>query len=157
MQRSKISTSGRIPFGRFDIDTIDLAKHIPEGARRPAVQWGNFISDVDMFDNDFFGISTAEAQCMDPNQKLVLETIASACYDAGMDLDGCSDSAQDGRLTGVFIGMSNVDFVNVDVLKYVTPYYDDVNERILYQEVEIFTKPKQLVWTARRELTVTCF
>ena len=67
-----------------------------------------------MFDNEYFGISTSEAQSMDPNQKIILETIVSACYDSGMNLDRGGDRIGNDNVTGVFIGMSNSDFENVD-------------------------------------------
>lgn len=44
---------------------------------------GGFLDDVDRFDPLFFGISPAEAERMDPEERLVLETVWHAVEDAG--------------------------------------------------------------------------
>ena len=60
---------------------------------------------IDRFDAAFFRISPVEAQLLDPQQRLVLETSWRAFEDAGIDPDMLKDSP-----TGVYAGISNNDY-----------------------------------------------
>ena len=60
---------------------------------------------LDRFDAAFFRISPVEAQLLDPQQRLILETSWRALEDAGIDPEGLKDS-----LTGVYAGISNNDY-----------------------------------------------
>ncbi|MTJ83778.1 MAG: KR domain-containing protein, partial [Telmatospirillum sp.] len=51
--------------------------------RRPMSRWGGFIDGVDRFDCDFFHVSRPEADIMDPQERLFLETCWQAIEDAG--------------------------------------------------------------------------
>lgn len=53
------------------------------------------------FDHKFFGITEAEADVMDPQQKLLLQCTYRALEDAGMAMESIS-----GSRTGVYIGGS---------------------------------------------------
>ena len=68
-------------------------------------RFAGFIEDVDQFDAAFFRISPLEAQLLDPQQRLMLETSWHALEDAGID----PDSLQGSR-TGVYGGISNNDY-----------------------------------------------
>lgn len=63
---------------------------------------GAFIADVDAFDNTFFGITPLEAERMDPQERLFLQTAYHALEDAGRPR-----SAMRGSETGVFVGVMN--------------------------------------------------
>ena len=64
-----------------------------------------FIDEVDMFDAPFFRISPVEAQHLDPQQRLMLETSWHALEDAGIDPDTLK-----GSRAGVYAGISNMDY-----------------------------------------------
>ncbi|XP_071342017.1 phthioceranic/hydroxyphthioceranic acid synthase-like [Trachinotus anak] len=57
------------------------------------------------FDHKFFGITEAEADFMDPQQKLLLQCTYRALEDAGMAMENIS-----GSRTGVYIGLMNRDY-----------------------------------------------
>ena len=42
--------------------------------RRPACRFGAYLEDLELFDAPFFRISPVEAQMLDPQQRLMLET-----------------------------------------------------------------------------------
>ncbi len=69
------------------------------------------------FDHEFFGLSPAEAEMMDPQQRALLTQSHHALEDAGI-----SPSSIRGTDTGVFLGISSYDYL----MSYATP---DINER----------------------------
>ena len=71
----------------------------------PACRFGAFLNGIDQFDAPFFRISPIEAQLLDPQQRLMLETSWSALEDAGIDPDGLK-----GSRTGVYAGISNNEY-----------------------------------------------
>lgn len=54
------------------------------------------MSDVELFDSDYFNISTLDASLMDPQYRLVLELAVDAIRDSAISLDR--------ETVGVFIG-----------------------------------------------------
>ena len=71
----------------------------------PACRYGAFVDDIDQFDAEFFRISPLEAQLLDPQQRMMLETCWRALEDAGIDPESLR-----GSRTGVYAGMSNKDY-----------------------------------------------
>nr|XP_020459534.1 uncharacterized protein LOC109962294 [Monopterus albus] len=63
------------------------------------------IEGFNEFDHKFFGITEAEANFMDPQQKLLLQCTYRALEDAGMSIESIS-----GSRTGVYIGLMNRDY-----------------------------------------------
>lgn len=63
---------------------------------------GAYLKDVDLFDNEFFHISPAEAMHIDPNQRLFLETAWHALEDAGYANEDISNSN-----IGIYVGYSD--------------------------------------------------
>ena len=76
-----------------------------EESNKTNSKWGGFISDADKFDARFFGISRREAEFMDPQQRVFLETVWKAIEDAGYK---ASELA--GRKIGVFAGVGGLDY-----------------------------------------------
>ena len=70
--------------------------------------WGGFIKDLDRFDSQFFGITPREAQSIDPQHRLLLEVSWLALENAAI-----ADSTLAGSNTGVFIGISSSDYVQL--------------------------------------------
>ncbi|WNG56867.1 amino acid adenylation domain-containing protein [Archangium gephyra] len=74
---------------RFSPEELEPISDLPEGI----FQWqhpqfvpaGGVLADADKFDPGFFDISLREAQWMDPQQRLFLQTAWSALEDAGVD------------------------------------------------------------------------
>lgn len=81
---------------------------------------GGFIDDWDMFDNAAFGISMRESEVMDPQQRILLETVFESIVDAGLTLNYLQD-----RSTGVATGYItrdnwlNARYLDVDALSNV--------------------------------------
>jgi 3-oxoacyl-(acyl-carrier-protein) synthase/aryl carrier-like protein len=72
--------------------------------RREEIRYyrGGFLGEIDQFDHRFFGFSPKEAELMDPNQRLFLETAWEALEDAGYGGEKLS-----GSRTGVYLGHSS--------------------------------------------------
>ncbi|KAF8817832.1 putative type I fatty acid synthase, partial [Cardiosporidium cionae] len=96
-----------IPLSRFDIEKYydsDIDAKGKMYARKAA-----FIQGVEMFDNSFFGLSTAEVMAMDPQQRHMLEVSYEAFNDAGYSRESLL-----GQSIGVWIGCCNFDWLFLD-------------------------------------------
>ncbi|CAM2067526.1 SDR family NAD(P)-dependent oxidoreductase [Sulfidibacter corallicola] len=87
-----------IPRSRFDYSAF----YDPDRKNgRLYAKWGGFIEDVDKFDPLFFNISPREAEQMDPQERLLLQTAWETLEDAGYSR---KELARTAPKTGVFIG-----------------------------------------------------
>ncbi|MBL9132900.1 MAG: polyketide synthase, partial [Verrucomicrobiaceae bacterium] len=93
-----------IPSDRWNIKTFYDPK--PGTPGKSSTKWGAFVEGIDKFDAEFFNISPREADWMDPQQRLLLEVCARALEDGGQDLN-----ALRGSPTGVFVGISTIDYM----------------------------------------------
>ncbi|GAM17140.1 hypothetical protein SAMD00019534_003150 [Acytostelium subglobosum LB1] len=89
----------RIPADRWDADAI-AQKEFKLNNRQ-----GGFISDLDKFDPQFFGMSPKEAAQIDPQQRLILQVAMEALEDAKLSFKQVK-----GTSAGVFIGSSSSDY-----------------------------------------------
>lgn len=97
--------SGRCspPLSRYDIKGFGYDKLVP-GKIKP--KGGYFINDdVWSFDPGFFGIVTAEASAMDPQQRKLLECVYEAFESGGITL-----AAVSGSNTGCYVGNFTYDY-----------------------------------------------
>ncbi len=97
-----------VPVDRWDINKFYDPQPATQGKMN--TRWGGFLSQVDGFDPLFFNISPREAERMDPQQRLFLETAWEALENAGLATDKLA-----GTQTGVFTAMA---VVNYDQLLY---------------------------------------
>lgn len=91
-------TSGRDSISSVPVDRWDVSSC-------KAPPWGGFLAKVDQFDAEFFGISAREADLIDPQHRLLLETSWEALEQAGINPTSLA-----GTSTGVFIGISTHDY-----------------------------------------------
>ena len=104
---SGASKAEEVPTARMDILGSFRASQDVKWASKQKF-YGNFISDIDAFDNAFFRTSPREALAMDPQQRLLLETAYQAMESSGYLR---SHRREDGNRVGVYIGASFVDYL----------------------------------------------
>jgi polyketide synthase PksN len=78
----------------------------PETADKTYCKWGSFIDDVAGFDAAFFNISPREAEWMDPQLRLLLQSVYSAAEDAGYI------NEVRGSNTGLYVGVCFHDYMD---------------------------------------------
>ncbi|MFD8687715.1 SDR family NAD(P)-dependent oxidoreductase [Streptomyces sp. NPDC059651] len=101
-----------IPEDRWDVEGFSSGGQDAKGRIRTFA--GGFLDQVDQFDPQFFNISPKEAQYVDPQQRLALETAWEALEEAGID----PNSLRNGN-GGVYVGVSTVDYtIEADALAY---------------------------------------
>ena len=92
-----------VPADRWDID--EFYDPDPETPGKIYTRYGGFLSRIDEFDPQFFGITPREAESIDPQQRLILEVGWQALENAGQSPDKLRKSQ-----TGVFIGIGSSDY-----------------------------------------------
>ncbi len=114
--RNGIDAITEVPPDRWDVNAV----YDPEGGPGKIVtRWGGFLANIADFDPVFFGISAREAEHMDPQQRLLLEVSWEAMEHAGIPPEKLK-----GTNTGVFVGVSNHDYLLLHRgdLKELSPY-----------------------------------
>ncbi|KAI0161034.1 putative polyketide synthase [Hypoxylon sp. FL1284] len=81
--------------------------------------YGNFIDDVDAFDNTLFGISPREALYMDPQQRLLLETAYEALDSSGYLRHHHRENFDN---VGCFIGTTYIEYLENTTAYGATAY-----------------------------------
>jgi polyketide synthase PksN len=85
-------------------------------------KWGSFIDDVDKFDASFFNLSRREAEWIDPQVRLLLESVYATAENAG-----CAATLR-GTRAGVFVGACFHDYQNkIDELRMPVSPHAGVN------------------------------
>jgi acyl transferase domain-containing protein/acyl-CoA synthetase (AMP-forming)/AMP-acid ligase II len=123
-----IGMSGTFPKAA-DVDALwdnlsqakDCISEVPASRwdwRNLTVQWGGFMERVDQFDASFFNISPREAELIDPQQRLFLQTVWKTIEDAGY-----TSSAIAAIKTGLFVGVFNHDYAELLQQNEVTDAY----------------------------------
>ncbi|MCR4441101.1 MAG: beta-ketoacyl synthase N-terminal-like domain-containing protein [Peptococcaceae bacterium] len=101
-----------VPKDRWDWKRLE-GINSPSGKGIP--RWGGFIDDPACFDHEFFHLSPRQAEELDPQERLILETCWEAIEDAGYTpgtLTPVGERKQK-RPVGVFIGVMHNDYLLV--------------------------------------------
>ncbi|KAL9639081.1 MAG: hypothetical protein Q9204_001255 [Flavoplaca sp. TL-2023a] len=102
------SAMSEVPKDRFNIDAF----YNHSGNYEPGTmnaRGGHFImEDLQVFDAPFFSISPAEAECLDPQQRWLLETTYHALENAGLSLEDVASSS-----TAVHVGSFIRDYASM--------------------------------------------
>lgn len=92
-----------IPSERWDWRDYYSSNRAESGVHNS--KWGGFIAGVDQFDPLFFNISPLEAELIDPQERLFLQTAWSAMEDAGYSRQVGGEQGGDGQQVGVYAGV----------------------------------------------------
>ncbi|AZS14154.1 SDR family NAD(P)-dependent oxidoreductase [Paenibacillus lutimineralis] len=84
-------------------------------------KWGAFMNDVDKFDAGFFHISPREAELMDPQERLMLQSTYHTLEDAGY-----AGGKVSGKKVGVFVGVMNSHYQMLGAEQYANGQLLDV-------------------------------
>jgi len=105
-----------LPEDRFDLATFgrrDAGRPEQEPGRIRAAA-GGFLDAIDRFDPQFFNISPKEADYIDPQQRLLMQTAWEALENANID----PTPLRHGN-GGVYVGASSIDYaLELDALRY---------------------------------------
>jgi acyl transferase domain-containing protein/D-arabinose 1-dehydrogenase-like Zn-dependent alcohol dehydrogenase/acyl carrier protein len=102
-----------VPPDRWDADVFYDPD--PAAPGKIVTRRAGFVDDATGFDAPFFGVSAREANMMDPQHRLLLETAWQAVEHAGI-----APTSLAGTRTGVFVGLSTHDYLGMasDELDY---------------------------------------
>ncbi|WP_437595490.1 SDR family NAD(P)-dependent oxidoreductase [Sorangium sp. So ce590] len=100
--------AGRCLVSELPGDRWDWRAHDNGEPNRKGLRWGSFYEDMDKFDPMFFGLSPREAELMDPQHRVFLQTVWKAIEDAGYSPSALSQSN-----TGVFVGAAAADYLDL--------------------------------------------
>ncbi|MBC7910628.1 MAG: SDR family NAD(P)-dependent oxidoreductase [Pyrinomonadaceae bacterium] len=103
-----VDAIGEVPRERWDVDLFYDPRPAVPGKMN--TRWGGFLTRIESFDAEFFGIAPHEAAEMDPQQRLLLEVAWRALEHAGLPTARLSESD-----TGVFIGTSTNDYMQLQI------------------------------------------
>ena len=95
-------TTTETPADRYDLDALysSVSKPGKVLSRR-----AGYLSDIDQFDADFFGMATEDADHLDPQQRLLMMTAWEAFEDAGLPPERIA-----GSRAGVYVGAGYCDY-----------------------------------------------
>jgi acyl transferase domain-containing protein/thioesterase domain-containing protein/acyl carrier protein len=98
-----VDAISEVPADRWNADTFYDPR--PGQKSKSISRWLGVVDSIDRFDAGFFGVSPREAECMDPQQRMLLQAAWEAVDDGGEVLDPLRGSP-----AGVFVGISTYDY-----------------------------------------------
>lgn len=116
----------RVPKNRFDIDAFYHPDATHHGTTD--VQHSYFLDeDPAKFDAQFFGIQPMESDSIDPQQRMLLETVYDSLNVAGLPMESLKGSS-----TAVYVGLMCDDwYVNQDCLDLPPRLLQESSEQLL--------------------------
>ncbi|WP_045506063.1 SDR family NAD(P)-dependent oxidoreductase [Bacillus amyloliquefaciens] len=125
-----------VPKSRWDWKTY---KNVTSPSGKTVSKWGGFIDDADCFDPQFFRISPREAEMMDPQERLFLQTCWETIEDAGYTPETLGNKENKQRPVGVFAGGMHKDYslIGAEQLSETDPFpvslnYAQIANRVSY-------------------------
>ncbi len=98
-----VDAVSEVPADRWNADTFYDSRPGQKG--KSISRWAGTLESIDRFDAGFFGVSPREAECMDPQQRMLLQATWEAIDDGGELLDPSRGSP-----AGVFVGISTYEY-----------------------------------------------
>ncbi len=125
-----------VPKSRWDWKTY---QNVTSPSGKTVSKWGGFIDDADCFDPQFFRISPREAETMDPQERLFLETCWETIEDAGYTPETLGNKGEKQHPIGVFAGVMHKDYslIGAEQLSETDPFpvslnYAQIANRVSY-------------------------
>ncbi|MEJ2416098.1 MAG: SDR family NAD(P)-dependent oxidoreductase [Exilibacterium sp.] len=121
-----------------------------QNKNKTKVKWGGFIEGIKYFDAEFFGISRREAEVMDPQHRLFLQTVWRSIENAGYRVSSLTDKEK----IGIFCGSASIDYhdlianreIDIDVFAITGGMFSVLVNRISY--LLNFRGPSEAIETA---------
>ncbi|WP_169332695.1 type I polyketide synthase [Nocardia araoensis] len=104
----RVLVEGRDCVTEIPSDRWDHARYFVPDRHNPFTaytKWGGFLDDVDCFDPLFFAISPREAEILDPQERLFLQTAWAALEDSGHSRADLARGGLRPEQAGVFVGV----------------------------------------------------
>lgn len=95
------------PLPATRVDAVRVPRNA-QSLKEGRTWYGNFLDDVESFDNTFFGVSPREALNMDPQHRLLLETAYEALDDSGYLRH---HRREDFDRVGCFVGSTYIEYL----------------------------------------------
>jgi acyl transferase domain-containing protein/acyl carrier protein len=128
-----------VPGSRWHQEQV---RGIHSATGRPISRWGGFVEDAECFDAEFFHISAREAEIMDPQERLFMQTCWEAIEDAGhTPATLCRPHGPDRRhRVGVFVGVMHKDYmlIGADAAADGTPLPLALNQGQIANRISFF-------------------
>lgn len=86
-------------------EILNLYEKQYDGNKKSFPVWAGFLKKHKYFDANFFNISRIEAESMDPQQRLILQSTWKAIEDSGHNMKSFSE-----KKVGVFVGAHSIDY-----------------------------------------------
>lgn len=105
-----LNSCSEIPSDRFHVNDYYADGKPLNSKRSMRTKYGNFLDDAFLFDNQLFAISPREAPSIDPQQRILLQTVYRALEDAGYTPNSTPCFSR--KTFGCFMGNATLDYLD---------------------------------------------